>query len=159
MEDHARLDPHVGRSSPASETHILLGRPNIFFLTANAKDRVPWMDQPVVLTSLVEVWRNQATAWLVGFCLIMPDHLHLFCAPRDLRFGIDNWITFWKRQFSRRHIGEPWEFQRRGFHHRIRNALEYHEKWTYVRENPIRKGLVTRPDEWPYQDTVHELRW
>ena len=159
MEEKSPLYPAVGRTTPASGAHIFLGQPNIFFLTVNAKDRVPWMDQAVVQTSLVAVWREAATAWLTGYYLIMPDHLHLFCAPRDLRFGIDAWITFWKRQFSRRHLNEPWEFQRRGFHHRLRDAREYHDKWTYVRENPLRKGLVKDLDEWPYQGVVHELRW
>jgi len=117
------------------------------------------MNQAKMQNSLVAVWRQEATAWLVGYYLLMPDHLHLFCAPRDLRFGIDAWIKFWKGQFSRRHLNEPWEFQRRGFHHRLRDAEEYHERWTYVRENPLRKGLVQHPDEWPYQGMVHELRW
>jgi putative transposase len=35
------------------------------------------------------LWQNEATAWYVGHYLIMPDHLHFFCAPRDLHFGID----------------------------------------------------------------------
>ena len=120
---------------------------------------MPWMSQPAVQESLVEIWQKEATAWLVGYYLIMPDHLHLFCAPRDLHFGIDQWIRYWKSQFSRRHLNEPWEFQRRGFHHRLRSAQEYTDKWIYVRENPVRKGLVKELDEWPLQGTVHDLRW
>ena len=94
MEDKSPLYPVVGRAAPAAGAHIILGQPNIFFLTVNAKDRIPWMDQAAVQTSLVTIWRDEATAWLTGYYLIMPDHLHLFCAPRDLRFGIDAWITF-----------------------------------------------------------------
>jgi len=152
------LYPEVGRRTPSGGAHLFFGQPNIFFLTVNSKDRVPWVGQSKVQTSLVNIWRESATAWLTGYYLLMPDHLHLFCAPRELRFGIDAWITFWKRQFTRHHLNESWEFQRRGFHHRLRNVQEYHEKWTYVRENPIRRGLVKDADDWPYQGTVHELR-
>jgi hypothetical protein len=43
--------------------------------------QVPWIAQ----RSLETIWRA-ADAWLVGYFMLMPDHLHLFCAPRDLRF-------------------------------------------------------------------------
>jgi putative transposase len=159
MEEKPPLDPDIGRKTPAAGAHIFLGQTNFFFVTINTKDRVPWMAQAQVQESLVSIWREEATVWLVGYYLLMPDHLHLFCAPHDLKFGIDAWITFWKRQFSRRHVSEPWEFQRRGFHHRLRDAQEYHDKWTYVRENPLRKGLAVHPDDWPFQGIVNELRW
>ncbi len=25
------------------------------------------------------------------------------------------------------------------------------EKWNYIRENPVSKGLMSAPDDWPYQ--------
>ena len=159
MAEHSPLYRQVGRKTPTGGAHIFLGQPNIFFVTVNAKDRVPWMNQPSVHSSLVSLWREEATAWLVGYYLIMPDHLHFFCAPYDLHFNIDQWITFWKRQFSRRHLDQPWEYQRRAFHHRMRDMREYEEKLAYVRENQLRKQLVKHPDEWPYQGIVHDLRW
>src|ERR1039457_3246640 len=93
----------VGRRTPAAGAHIFVSHTNIFFVTVNAKDRVPWISQAAVHSALVEIWRDQACAWPVGYYLLMPDHLHFFCAPFDLHFGIDGWITFWKRQFSRRY--------------------------------------------------------
>jgi hypothetical protein len=56
-------------------------------------------------------------------------------------------------------VDQPWAWQRSGFHHRLRHARQYEEKWAYVRENPLRKQLVTRPEDWPYQGTIHPLRW
>jgi len=41
----------------------------------------------------------------------------------------------------------------------LRNDESYAQKWLYVQENPIRKGLVTRIDEWPYKGRVHDIRW
>ena len=159
MSAGAGIYPEVGRQTPAGGAHIFMGQPNIFFVTVNAKDRVPWLDQPAVHSSLARLWREEATAWLVGYYVIMPDHLHLFCAPHDLHFDIDQWITFWKRQFSRAHLDQPWAWQRGAFHHRLRNRIEYEEKLAYVRENPLRKKLVKTPEEWPSQGTIHDLRW
>ena len=159
MAENAPLWPHVGRTTPAAGALVRLGGRNFFFVTVNAKDRVPWMAQTVVQQALLQIWRTEATAWLVGYYLLMPDHLHCFCAPRDLRFGIDQWIHFWISEFSRRHLDESWAFQRRSFHHRLRNQREYEDKFQYVRENPLRQKLAATMDEWPYQGQAHELTW
>jgi len=42
MEENSPLYRAVGRKAPSPGAHIFLGQPNIFFLTVNAKDRVPW---------------------------------------------------------------------------------------------------------------------
>jgi len=149
----------VGRQTPAGGAHIFLGQPNVFFVTVCADARIPWMAQAAVQSALERIWREEATAWLVGYYLLMPDHLHLFCAPHDLHFDIDRWITYWKRQFSRQNLDRDWSWQRRAFHHRMRNRIEYEEKLTYVRENPLRKNLVKTPEEWPWQGHIHDLRW
>lgn len=149
----------TGRQNPAAGAHITLGRPNIFFVTVNAKDAVPWLANAPVQESLAEIWREEAKAWFVGYYLIMPDHLHFFCAPHDLHFDIDTWMEFWKRQFSRRHLDRSWAWQRKSFHHRLRNRIEYEEKLAYVRENPLRKELVKKPEDWPFQGRIHDLRW
>jgi hypothetical protein len=40
-----------------------------------------------------------------------------------------------------------------------KRSENYHEKWEYVRQNPVRKGFVPSPDDWPYQGILNELRW
>ncbi len=59
--------PQVGRKTPATGAHISLGHSNLFFVTVNAKDRVPWINQPAVQAALVEIWRDEARAWRVGY--------------------------------------------------------------------------------------------
>lgn len=117
------------------------------------------MANPVVQSSLKNLWKEEATAWLVGYYLIMPDHIHFFCAPHDLHFGIDQWVEFWKSRFSRQHLEESWVWQRKSFHRRMRDRVEYEEKLSYVRENPLRKGFVKNSDDWPYQGRIHDLKW
>jgi len=41
-------------------------------------------------------------------------------------------------------------WQREFFDHVLRSDEGYAEKWDYVRENPVRAGLVRSPNEWPY---------
>ena len=154
----ANPENQIGRKNPAAGVHARLGQSNIVLLMVTTEDREPCLAKPVAHELLQTTWK-EATAWLVGDCLLMPDHLHLFCAPRDLSFTIEQWITFWKRDFRRRHQKENWKFQSRGWHHRLRQDEDYSAKWIYVQENPIRKKLAGRIEDWPYKGTIHQLTW
>ncbi len=147
-----------GRKTPAQGVHIQLGGPNWVFLTVCADRRERWLAQASVQRVLHDIWLRTAQAWLVSDYLLMPDHLHLFCAPHDLRFDIERWMAFWKDRFAKQHP-ELGTFQRGGFHHRLRDGESYSAKWRYVRENPVRLGLVERPEDWPYFGRVHDLRF
>ena len=153
-------DPNneVGRKKPAPGVHFQLGDSTIALLTVTTKKREPWLANPNAERFLQETWR-EAKAWLIGDYLLMPDHLHAFCAPRDFSFSIEEWITFWKRDFRRRHGRSDWQFQSRGWHHRIRSGEEHSTRWLYIQENPVRKGLVKNVEDWPYKGRIHYLRW
>jgi putative transposase len=148
----------VGRKNPAAGVHVKLERPNFILLTVTTQNRVPWLTNPTAHGFLRESW-FAATAWLVGDYLLMPDHLHLFCAPKDLSFTFEKWIAFWKRDFRRRHQNESWKFQSRGWHHCLRDGENYSDKWRYVQVNPMRKNLVKRIDDWSYKGRVHQIAW
>jgi REP element-mobilizing transposase RayT len=51
--------------------------------------------------------------------------------------------------------GPHW--QKGFFDHVLRSEESYEEKWRYVRQNPVRAGLIKRPEEWPYQGEIHRL--
>jgi putative transposase len=147
-----------GRRTPAKGVHVTLGGPNWVMLNVCTEGRVRWLADGRAQRALHDIWEHTATAWLVTDYVLMPDHLHLFCAPHDLRFTIERWMGFWKDRFAKRGL-ELGRFQEGGFHHRLRDGENYSEKWQYLRENPVRWGLVSRPEEWPYFRRVHEIRW
>jgi putative transposase len=154
----SNTENEVGRKNPASGVHVHLGQPNFVLLTVTTENRIPWLANKTAHELLHQAWL-EATAWLVGDYLLMPNHLHAFCAPRDLTFAIEQWITFWKREFRRHHEREDWRFQSRGWHHRLREDENYHAKWIYVQENSLRKKLVKQIEDWPFKGSVHSLTW
>jgi putative transposase len=83
-----------GRKQPASGVLVSVNRPTVVFLTVCTKERQQWLAQTAVHQALRKTW-SDAKAWLVGDYLLMPDHLHLFCAPRDLSFPLKQWVTYW----------------------------------------------------------------
>jgi REP element-mobilizing transposase RayT len=101
--------------------------------------------------------------WLVGRFVIMPDHVHFFCAmggrpePKPLpRFmdGLKQWSA--KRISKAMGIAPP-IWQAEFFDHVLRTDESYDDKWRYVVENPVRAGLVNLAEEWPYAGTIHAL--
>jgi hypothetical protein len=50
-------------------------------------------------------------------------------------------------------------FQRDCWDTQLRVGDSYHEKWEYVRNNPVRKGLAASADEWLYWGIINELVW
>jgi putative transposase len=150
--------PLIQRRHPAKGVLILLGQATIVFVTVCSRQRQKNLANPAVHEALVKVWRT-ADRWMIGSYMIMPDHIHFFCSPTDVTLEIEPWITFWKRQFRRTLGADAPRFQIDSFHHRLRGDESYTDKWEYVRANPVRAGLVTHPDDWPYQGVLNELRW
>ena len=138
-----REGDHIGRRKPASGVRITLGEPTIVFVTVNSEKRVRWIAQPAVQELLVQAWR-EAEAWLVGYYILMPDHIHFFCAPRDLDIPLDRWVSYWKRLFTLKAKNLDWQWQSHKWDTRLRRSENYQEKWLYIRENPMRKGSSRR---------------
>lgn len=90
-----------------------------------------------------------------GRYLIMPDHMHFFVRGSD-DFNLVQWVNGLKRAISvslgATKTRPPW--QPGFFDHVSRNDESYSQKWEYVRENPVRTGLVRQTDEWPYEGEI-----
>lgn len=100
-------------------------------------------------------------AW-VGRYVLMPDHLHLFVILEDHRMRLSDWVKSLKNSISKvlRGSGQPSPHWQKGFFdHVMRSGESYSQKWDYVRENPVRAGLVVRADDWPYAGEIHELEY
>lgn len=90
--------------------------------------------------------RNNGAVWHVHLCLLMPDHLHaLVSYPHEA--SPQRVIAAWKGFLAKR-CGVRW--QRDFFDHRLRSDESFRDKATYIRENPVRKGLCAAPALWPY---------
>ena len=103
---------------------------------------------------------EDANAWTVGYYLIMPDHIHLFCRPAILpRVSIKRWASYLKRRSSIHYGHHQWTWQPDCWDTQMRDQNHYLEKRAYVRMNPVREGLVDRPEDWPYQGEPVAMMW
>jgi putative transposase len=154
----------VGATPRPSRKHLPHGvlliqdRPTIVFLTVATKAREPWLATPENHRLLRDVWTD-ATAWFVGRYVLMPDHLHLFASPGEPELPLENWVRYWKSCFSRQHGHSEHRWQSDHWDTRLRAEESYDDKWEYVVQNPVRRGLVSKADQWPFQGEIFELRW
>jgi putative transposase len=142
---------------PPREMH---NRSIIIFVTTCTAQRRQILASPLTHEAVVCAWRAAST-WLVGRYVIMPDHIHLFCASNGLDApSLERWMRYWK-SVATRNMGERSSaiWQRHHWDRQLRSGESYSDKWEYVRNNPVRHRYVGDADDWPYQVELNELRW
>ncbi len=134
--------------------------PVLLFVTVCTRNRDSLLANESARECILNAWKK-ADNWLVGRYVIMPDHLHFFCSPAKNPYpDYHAWLRYWKSEVAR-HWPYPTEnlWQREGWDTQLRNSDSYSEKWSYVRNNPVRKNLVSHADAWPFQGEINKLRW
>ena len=91
----------ASRKTPAHHPILSVNnRSPIVFLTVCSYNRLPIFNKPDVHDLLKLSW-HMANAWHVGRYVLMPDHIHLFCAPNSLDApSLERWVHFWKSEAS-----------------------------------------------------------
>jgi len=132
----------------------VFARNPIFFVTCCTYRRRPILARPEVHAALIE-FANRGHAEFgiaVGRYVILPDHFHLFVAGPD-DFSLSEWVGTLKRVLGKsipHDVSADSVWQRGFFDHLLRSEESYAQKWDYVRENPVRAGLVKKVEDWPY---------
>ena len=146
----------------------------IFFITNCTFKRKNLLDRKEISEILISEWREAKDrhGWAIGSFVIMPDHIHFFCCPTSKAISLSNYIGIWKQWTSKRisrelgavaavvdrsqdeygaaELSTPSIWQKGFFDHLLRSDESYAEKRDYVLNNPVRVGLVERPEAWNY---------
>jgi REP element-mobilizing transposase RayT len=141
---------------------VWIDRP-IYFITTCTLGRRPVLATNEVATKLGGEWRNahDRHGWAIGRYVIMPDHVHFFCRAELGAKPLSVFIQKWKQWTSKRIArelnvaGRVW--QEEFFDHVLRSSESYSQKWDYVKENPVRAGLVKNSVDWPFQGEIESL--
>jgi putative transposase len=129
----------------------------LYFVTFNAHKRRKILANPGT-HELFKTFASigEARGIGVGCYVLMPDHVHLFVRGGP-DFVLVQWVRLLKRALSKAVAADPPYWQAGFFDHLIRNSESYSQKWEYVRENPVRAGLVSDVEAWPYQGEITPL--
>jgi REP element-mobilizing transposase RayT len=120
-----------------------------FFITINSlprgEDRLCKEGVAAALLDGVRAYHEKGT-WHARLALVMPDHLHAVLSFNPAK-PMKAIIASWKGYQAKQH-GIEWQAD--FFDHRLRTDEETAETLAYIRQNPVRKGLVSRSEDWPY---------
>ncbi|MFO7899947.1 MAG: transposase [Planctomycetota bacterium] len=132
----------------------------VFYITTCTRDRAAILVANDVVEILRGNWKRCSPlyAWAVGPYVVMPDHVHFFCWSARDAATLSEFVGKWKEWTSKRIArlpgitGPVW--QQEFFDHVLRSSESYRAKWQYMRENPVRAGLVSHAEEWPYSGQI-----
>jgi putative transposase len=142
---------------------VFADRP-LYFVTACIEGRRSILANELVFHAFQEFsFEGLERGFFVGRFVLMPDHLHLFIVvPREVPHALSIWMKGLKRSLTRvldeMGVSSP-HWQKGFFDHVMRSGESYSEKWNYVRNNPVRAGLVAEAEAWPFQGEIYELRF
>jgi putative transposase len=84
-------------------------------------------------------------------CVSLPDHWHCIAGPRspETISGVIKSVKQSSMSGINQSLGTEGElWQPRFFDRALRTVEEYNEKVEYIHQNPVRAGLVSRPQDW-----------
>ena len=147
------LHRHLAHPPPVQRHN----QPTVLHVTVCTAGRQKILATAEVQAVLVDAWRA-AAHWLTGRYVIMPDHLHFFCVPGVIDYPpVRRWAGFWKRLVGKREPALACIFQEDCWDTQMRSREHYEEKVSYIRNNPVRAGLVSVSEAWPFQGKVHDV--
>jgi len=123
-----------------------------FFITCvllSVRTRLTEADFDALASAVVRV-RARRGFLFTGY-VFMPDHWHALIIPREgdvlpNLMGAVKVASTLSINRSRQTRGRVW--QPRYFDRIVRNVREYHKTVDYMHLNPVRRGLVSRPEDW-----------
>lgn len=89
---------------------------------------------------------------IICYCL-MPDHLHVIVSPGDSGMSLSKFLNVFKGRAAaifRKRFGASSLWQRSAFDHVIRADEDLRTVIKYILNNPVRKGIVEKADDYPY---------
>ncbi|RJX35597.1 MAG: hypothetical protein C4525_02795 [Desulfarculus sp.] len=142
-----------------------------FPLTFSCFNRRRLLDDDAAKGIVVSVLTSQLSKHK-GKCLgfvVMPDHVHAlvwFSSANQISSFVKQWkrlTSFWikknliekqERYLQEMSINDP-VWQRRYYSFNIYSDDKIQEKLNYMHNNPVKAGLVERPEEWQFSSARH----
>jgi REP-associated tyrosine transposase len=125
----------------------------VYFITACTFQKKNLLQSDRMAGLLVEVLLHYRAAqkYLLHEFVVMPDHFHLLLTPV---VTLERALQCIKGGFSYRakkegiFAGEIWE--KSFYDRRVRELAEYRAFCLYIQQNPVKRGLASAANEYPY---------
>lgn len=154
--------PYAPPSNQRLSSELYADKSRIVFITIHAYRKLkPFMDEAinrlVIDTLLSDQQRLHCRVY--SYCL-MPDHIHFLISPEIDRASVLTYADQFKGKTTNLSWGLGWQgklWQPRYYDHIVRADEDLWAIAEYIMENPVRKGLVSRPEDWPWSGITAPL--
>ena len=127
---------------------------HIYFISTATKNREPIFTEERYAEKAIQAFTyekllkdNDLISWV-----LMPDHVH-WLLQLGSSSNLSNLVASMKSASARlvRQAGYDETIWSKGFHdHRLKHNNEIPQFTRYILENPVKAGLVTHPNQYPY---------
>jgi putative transposase len=133
------------KDRPVHVTVCTDSKENIFDSEVNAK---------IVIDELFKTAKDLRFR-ILCYCL-MPNHLHVIVSPGESTLSLSKFLNIFKGRTTAvfkdsKGLRKIW--QRSAFDHVIRTEENLRMIVEYIRNNPVRKGIVKKVDDYPYSES------
>lgn len=131
---------------------------NFHFITFSCHCRQPLIAQRngyALVEQALERVRQRFEMVVAGYVL-MPEHVHLL-VNEPSGASLASAIQVLKQTISRalKRPDEPHFWQPRYYDFNVHNEVKREEKLHYMHQNPVVRGLVSKPEDWPWSSFRH----
>jgi len=131
---------------------------DLHFVTFSCYRRRPLLDSPsrrALFERALEDARRSYRFFVTGY-VVMPEHVHLLISEPERR-QLATAIQAMKQSVARRlaaRSAEPF-WQPRYYDFNVWSEHKRIEKLKYMHRNPVKRGLVSRAEDWPWSSFLH----
>ncbi len=135
--------------------HPLSANGEFHFLTFSCYRRRPYLTRPRRRICLKMRWSASAcvTLFAVAGYVVMPEHVHLL-VNEPQRGLLSKAIQALKLSVSMRSRERPF-WQAHYYDFNVSSHAKFVEKLRYIHRNPVRRGLVAKPEDWQWSSFRH----
>lgn len=135
------------------------GEGHYHFLTFSCYHRLPYLNNNharIVFEETLERLRKKHNFYLFGYVL-MPEHVHLLMSePKFQR--LEDTLRVLKGETSKQlKVNRTQFWQPRYYDFNVLTHRKHVEKLRYLHRNPVERGLVASPEDWPWSSFLHYL--
>ena len=131
----------------------------LHFITFSCRSRAPLLKTPSardVFMKTLERTRVWYGFYVVGY-VVMPEHIHLLISEPErstLAVALQMLKQISSRELHASTKHAPF-WQPRYYDFNVWSEHKRAEKLSYIHNNPVKRGLVTRPEEWAWSSARH----
>ena len=130
---------------------------HLHFITFSCYCRLPYLNDDhsrITFEHTLETLRKRHCFHVHGYVL-MPEHVHLLLSEPE-NHPLKTTLNVLKGETSKLLKGDRKQFwQVRYYDFNVYTAAKRIEKLKYMHRNPVTRGLVTKPEDWPWSSFRH----